>query len=189
MHLKMLSGKWRPFCLGLNVLSGIVEVWWCMYASVNLFTIGSFNGLAPAWCQALTWTNVDLLSVGAIGLLEIWIKFWLKYKHFWYFMTNKISLPFNVYQTESAPKRCTAMFIQLHDNHVHGIILFIFMNHDIYSKWYFLLPLVGPWNPGLSWQFVNHYHPLSGTLSRDRGNGTEITSKVMTKIWNIFHIT
>ena len=22
IHLKMLSGKWRPFCLGLNVLSG-----------------------------------------------------------------------------------------------------------------------------------------------------------------------
>ena len=23
MHLKMLSGKWRPFCLGLNVLTGL----------------------------------------------------------------------------------------------------------------------------------------------------------------------
>ena len=26
MHLKMSSGKWRPFCLGLNVLKGSVAV-------------------------------------------------------------------------------------------------------------------------------------------------------------------
>ena len=25
MHLKMLSGKWRPFCLTLNVLSIITD--------------------------------------------------------------------------------------------------------------------------------------------------------------------
>ena len=26
MRLKMSSGKWRPFCLGLNVLTGIICV-------------------------------------------------------------------------------------------------------------------------------------------------------------------
>ena len=25
-----------------------------------LFNIGSGNGLAPVWCQAITWTNIDL---------------------------------------------------------------------------------------------------------------------------------
>ena len=35
MHLKMSSGKWRPFCLGLNVLSTYISarssslLWWC----------------------------------------------------------------------------------------------------------------------------------------------------------------
>ena len=29
IHLKMSSGKWRPFCLGLNVLKVVVHVlWW-----------------------------------------------------------------------------------------------------------------------------------------------------------------
>ena len=27
MHLKMSSGKWRPFCLGLNVLIGSRSDW------------------------------------------------------------------------------------------------------------------------------------------------------------------
>ena len=32
MHSKMLSGKWRPFCPGLNVLS---KVWWTCNATYN----------------------------------------------------------------------------------------------------------------------------------------------------------
>ena len=34
-----------------------LEVWW--YVSKNLVIIGSGNGLAPVWCQAITWTNAD----------------------------------------------------------------------------------------------------------------------------------
>ena len=30
MHLKMSSGKWRLFCLGLNVLRNLTTVIWCM---------------------------------------------------------------------------------------------------------------------------------------------------------------
>ena len=36
-HLKTSSAKWRPFCLGLNV----------MYATVDWVSIGSGNGLVP----------------------------------------------------------------------------------------------------------------------------------------------
>ena len=30
IHLKMSSGKWRPFCLGLNVLNFVIGVWSCI---------------------------------------------------------------------------------------------------------------------------------------------------------------
>ena len=45
MHLKMSSGRWQPFCLGLNVLmlySSIVLVWYC-YMVITL----SLDDLAP----------------------------------------------------------------------------------------------------------------------------------------------
>ena len=38
IHLKMSSGKWRPFCLDLNVLG---------------------NGMAPNKWQSITWNNVN----------------------------------------------------------------------------------------------------------------------------------
>ena len=42
--------------------------------------IGSGNGLAPIWCQAITWTNVDLLSIGLWGTNSV--KLNPKYNHF-----------------------------------------------------------------------------------------------------------
>ena len=47
-----------------------------IYASVNWVCIGSDNGLSPVRRQAITWTNTDLLSIGALGtnLNEIRIK-------------------------------------------------------------------------------------------------------------------
>ena len=91
MHLKMSFGKWRPSCLGLNVLTSDQ-----MYAQPillgssktnetatticfnslmpsdayicvgNLTTIGSDNGLSPGRPQAINWTNrgifVDWMS-------------------------------------------------------------------------------------------------------------------------------
>ena len=35
IRLKMSSGKWRPFCFGLNVLTHWGPVTWCQYASVK----------------------------------------------------------------------------------------------------------------------------------------------------------
>ena len=47
-----------------------------IYASVNWVRMGSCNGLSPIWRQAITWTNVDLLPTGPLGInfTEIRIK-------------------------------------------------------------------------------------------------------------------
>ena len=50
IHLTMSSGKWQPFCLGLNVL-------------MNWF-IGLGNGLSPLQCQTFTKANTDILTFG-----------------------------------------------------------------------------------------------------------------------------
>ena len=72
MHLKMLSGKWRPFCLGLNVLIRVVskELWQnkgcehthhinqlinakgCIYLSATKAIYVTESGLLPVQCQA-----------------------------------------------------------------------------------------------------------------------------------------
>ena len=43
---------------------------------MNWFSIGSNNGLLPVRCQAITWTNADILYTGPLGtnFSEIWIK-------------------------------------------------------------------------------------------------------------------
>ena len=43
---------------------------------MNWVNIGSGNGLSPVRRQAITWTNVDFLSIGPLGtnFSEIWIK-------------------------------------------------------------------------------------------------------------------
>ena len=51
MRLKVSSAKWRPFCLGLNVLRFFVGA--CLLG----------KSLSPAGCQATTYTNADLLSI------------------------------------------------------------------------------------------------------------------------------
>ena len=63
--LKMSSGKWWPFCLSLNVLTQWGRV---THICVNKVTIiGSDNGMSPGRCQAITWINVGILSIGLIG--------------------------------------------------------------------------------------------------------------------------
>ena len=42
---------------------------WPLLNTLVIFVIiGSCNGLAPIWCQAITWTNADLLSIVPPGL-------------------------------------------------------------------------------------------------------------------------
>ena len=61
MHLKMLSTKWHPLCLGLNVLThwGIVTP----YGDIELGQHWLRLWLDAWQHQAITWTNVDLSSV------------------------------------------------------------------------------------------------------------------------------
>ena len=51
---------------------GIVLTFWGLVmhicASVNWISIGSGNGLAPSWCQAITWTSADLFSIGSFQI-------------------------------------------------------------------------------------------------------------------------
>ena len=58
--------------------------WWyydmetlsALYALVNWINTASGNGLSPVRCQAITWTNADLSSIGPLwtNFSEIWIK-------------------------------------------------------------------------------------------------------------------
>ena len=45
MRLKVSSAKWRPFCLGLNVLTESHDglVYWCIYASFDLISLNVGN--------------------------------------------------------------------------------------------------------------------------------------------------
>ena len=52
--------------LGNRVLK-VISPWCRVYAFVNWVSIGSGNGLSSVRCQAITWTNADLLSVGPLG--------------------------------------------------------------------------------------------------------------------------
>ena len=40
-----------------------IESDWYIYASIDLTIIGSDNDLLPVQCQAITWTNDNLLAI------------------------------------------------------------------------------------------------------------------------------
>ena len=65
MCSKMWSGKWRPCCLGFNVLNH----WgWVTHICIsNLTIIGSDNALSPGRCQAIIWINAGILLTGPLG--------------------------------------------------------------------------------------------------------------------------
>ena len=79
IHLKLSSGKWRLFCLGLNpteiITGGWVWRWdinkWSFngftYVSLNWVIFGSGNGSSSVRRQTNTWTNDHLLSIGPSG--------------------------------------------------------------------------------------------------------------------------
>ena len=80
MRLKISSAKWRPFSLGLNVLTHripITHTYTCFGELVQhlsrywrgpathayWFSIVLGNGLIPVRCQAITWTNTNILLI------------------------------------------------------------------------------------------------------------------------------
>ena len=54
----------------------LIQAKWCIYVSAKYGTIGADNGLSLVWCQAITWTNSDILSIRPLrtNFSEIWIK-------------------------------------------------------------------------------------------------------------------
>ena len=54
----------------------LISSWCHIYVSMNWVSIGSGNALSPVGCQAITWTNADLLSIVPLGMnfSEIWIE-------------------------------------------------------------------------------------------------------------------
>ena len=62
--LKISSGKWRPCCLGLNVLTHRGRV--THICPSKLTIISSDNGLPPARRQAIIWTNDGIWLNGPI---------------------------------------------------------------------------------------------------------------------------
>ena len=65
MHLKMTSGKWRPFCLSLNVLTHWGRVTHICVS--KLTSIGSDNGLSPGRRQTIIYTNAGILLIRPLG--------------------------------------------------------------------------------------------------------------------------
>ena len=82
----MSSGKWRPSCLGLNVLRErpVLQLHFLYnasnhtvhvnslrlsdtYVSLNKAITGSDNGLLPDQHQAIIQTSVGLLLIGILG--------------------------------------------------------------------------------------------------------------------------
>ena len=65
-HLKMSSGKWRPFYLGLNVLNGRdISTHWGRVTHICVskpIIIGSDNGFWPGRRQAIIWTSAAIAN-------------------------------------------------------------------------------------------------------------------------------
>ena len=95
------------------------------YGSVSWFSIGSGNGLSPAWHQAITWTNVVALSIRLLGtnFSEILIRI------LWFSLTNMYlkSLCANMVAILSRGRWVNFITI-LHKRHLIAL----------YSKWIFV---------------------------------------------------
>ena len=83
MHLKMSSGKWRPFCLELRVLT------YCkLVVPYDVVNIGSGSDLLPVWRTANIWASVELLSIWPAGtnwseIYPIIYKQFVPWKYHW----------------------------------------------------------------------------------------------------------
>ena len=68
MHLKWSSGKWRPFCLGLNVLSveGTAISWGALPAPLVRITPGESDqignsGLSREWKKPILYSKIYII--------------------------------------------------------------------------------------------------------------------------------
>ena len=91
MHLKMLSGKWQPFCLGLNVLRS--EPWWSR--SVMPYGVWSTMEFMGHWVQWVYHHRLTLINSSSPGqnrhhFIEGMLKCIFLNKNIW--ISNKIWL-------------------------------------------------------------------------------------------------
>ena len=108
-NLKMSSGKWRPFCLGLNVLTHLPLVPHICVSELDQYCFR---------CQTISWTNTDLLSIRTLwtNFSEIRIKIqnvsFMKMRltmssaKWWPFCPGEMSqllIPYQIYQLHREP--------------------------------------------------------------------------------------
>ena len=62
--LQVLRSQWY---LSDQLFFELFEGEWRLYASLNQAIIGSDNGLAPGWSQAIIWNNGGILLIGPLG--------------------------------------------------------------------------------------------------------------------------
>ena len=68
MHLKKLSRKWRPFCLGLNVLIHWPPMMLRVYGIIEVGQDWFIQWLVACWHQVISWTNVAFSSARSWGI-------------------------------------------------------------------------------------------------------------------------
>ena len=103
MHLKMSSAKWRPFCLGLNVLSVWGNVLWLViliYSQVRGFM--SFPG-------KYTWFNV-IFTISYSVYENKWFQINHQiYQYYWYIL--QILCSQKMYFTAKSPTQTPSLLI------------------------------------------------------------------------------
>ena len=77
MHMKMSSAKWRPFCLGLNVLTHLVlgfKIHWsvCLWVQLTMSLFGGNHYLNQYWV-VVNWTFRNTLQRNFNQNTEIFI--------------------------------------------------------------------------------------------------------------------
>ena len=86
MHLKMSSAKWRPFCLGLNVLIRNVKIWlhflfsfFLIFSNLrcNMYS-HSQQMLLLTWAPLLTWYNLNPAWISNHIHCKVWD--WITYR-------------------------------------------------------------------------------------------------------------
>ena len=83
IHLKMSSGKWRPFCLGLNVLMTHVQIsgWWKIFhleLTNYSFTITVYLRLSPRGQSSVVGGLKWWLSRGCKRPFHREVQIWVK---------------------------------------------------------------------------------------------------------------
>ena len=87
IHLKMLSGKWQPFCLGLNVVT-----YWPLvkpHDITDMVNIASGNGLVPGGTEPLP----QIMLIYRVPLALNW-----EQKFYWKYLNVKQLNEFKIYK-------------------------------------------------------------------------------------------